>query len=59
MGKEEIPKKNDSNDLEADFQILDDLRGLIRKMMFFVVLGGTILLKSQKLSCSTLLIVNH
>ena len=24
MGKEEIPKKNNSNDLEADFQILDD-----------------------------------
>ena len=31
MGKEEIPKKNNSNDLEADFQILDDFERFDQK----------------------------
>ena len=31
MDKEEIPKKNNSNDLEADFQILDDFERFDQK----------------------------
>jgi hypothetical protein len=52
MSTERTARKNNSNDLEAGFEILDDLLGSIRKMMSSPSSGGTIPLKAKKTDCS-------
>ena len=59
MGIEEIPKNNNSNDLEAGFQILDDFVRFDQKNDVFRRAWWDDSIKSKKPSYSTLLIVNH